>query len=268
MENNTVCLNCGAEVTSPFCGACGQSFPVKKLNLATLWFDFQSRVYGFDGMFPRTLRDLTIRPGSVTRAYIEGNRVRHYGPVGYFFIILTVYVLLASLLGVDLTEFTMAQSYVDNSTAGQGQVEFSKNINAWIIENMRLVSFLIALWTVPFLWLLFKKSGYNIVETSVLVFFTSGHTQWIGIVSLLIYAISGYAVGIGITLLLTFLYTLYCYYDLYNFQAKWKILLRGLLTIVLSYFFLMVVAGLIGFLIADKKDFEQIRPSNNKVQQQ
>src|SRR6187397_2984313 len=98
------CLNCRQPVTSRYCGSCGQSNPPKRLNLKTLWFDFQSRVYGFDGMFPRTLKDLTLRPGAVTRSYISGNRVLYYGPVGYFFIMITVYLLLASLIDVDLSE--------------------------------------------------------------------------------------------------------------------------------------------------------------------
>lgn len=254
-------MNCGTPVATAYCSSCGQPYPVKKLNLVTLWFDFQSRIYGFDGMFPRTLKDLTIRPGEVARAYINGNRVRYYGPVGYFFIVLTVYVLLASLLGVDLTEFTMAQNPVDPSVSGQGQIEASKTINIWIIENMRLVSFLIALWTVPFLWVLFKRSGYNIVETSVLVFFTSGHAQWLTIIFMLVYAFSGYAVGIGVSLILTFVYIIFGYCSLYTFQAKWKIVLRALLATVLSYFFLIVVVTIIGFFIFK----EQLRPSNNRV---
>lgn len=261
MENTESCLNCGTLVTTAYCSSCGQPYPTKKLNLVTLWFDFQSRIYGFDGMFPRTLRDLTIRPGEVAKSYINGNRVRYYGPVGYFFIILTIYVLLASLVGVDLTEFTMAQNPVDTSVTGHGQVEASKTINAWIIENMRLVSFLIALWMVPFLWMVFKRSGYNIVETSVLAFFTSGHVQWLSIIFMLVYAFTGYVVGLGVMLSLSFVYTIFSYASLYNFQAKWKIVLRALVATVLSYFFLMVATILIGFVFFK----DELRPSNNRV---
>lgn len=253
MENTESCLNCGASVSTAFCSLCGQSYPVKKLNLSTLWYDFQSRVYGFDGMFPRTLRDLTIRPGAVARAYIEGNRVRYYGPVGYFFIVLTVYILLASIFDVDLLEFTMAQSSVDAASSSQGQMEAASSVNTWIIENIRLASFLIALWTVPFLWLMFKRSGYNIVETSVLVFFTNGHMQWLGIIAMLVYVITGYIVSMNVILGLSFLYTLYSYYDLYEFQPKWKIVLRGLFATVLSYLFLIVIAAIAGFFIMSNK---------------
>ena len=79
---DTVCINCGSPVATPFCANCGQASPPKKLSVLTLYTDFQSRIYGFDGMFPRTLRDLTIRPGHVAETYINGNRVKYVAPVG------------------------------------------------------------------------------------------------------------------------------------------------------------------------------------------
>jgi len=59
-----------------------------------MYHDFQARIYGLDGMFPRTLRDVTLRPGQASRTFIQGNRVKYYGPVGYFFLMITVLLLL------------------------------------------------------------------------------------------------------------------------------------------------------------------------------
>jgi hypothetical protein len=60
----TTCINCNANVETPYCPACGQPNPPKKISIKNVWNDFVSRTYGFDGMFPRTIRDLTIRPGA------------------------------------------------------------------------------------------------------------------------------------------------------------------------------------------------------------
>jgi hypothetical protein len=82
---STACVNCGVAVTSKFCAECGQPNPPKKLGLRTMWYDFQSRIIGFDGMFPRTIKDLTLRPGKASKNYVYGNRMMYYGPVGSFF---------------------------------------------------------------------------------------------------------------------------------------------------------------------------------------
>ena len=69
-----------------------------------------ARIYGFDGMFPPTLRDITIRPCVASRKYIEGNRVAYYGPVGYFFLMVTLIYIVASLFNIDLVEFMKSAS--------------------------------------------------------------------------------------------------------------------------------------------------------------
>jgi hypothetical protein len=78
------CINCNIEVSTPFCPTCGQKNAVKKITIANMWSDFLSRVYGFDGMFPKTLRDLTLRPGLAARKYIEGTACNTMALLGTF----------------------------------------------------------------------------------------------------------------------------------------------------------------------------------------
>jgi magnesium-transporting ATPase (P-type) len=259
------CINCSKEIDSDFCPHCGQKNPIKKITIANMWSDFLSRVYGFDGMFPRTLKDLTIRPGEAARSYISGNRVRYYGPLGYLFITLTIYVLLASLLGVDLTEFTMASSRVEE-TSGSGQMALSREINLWIIENMRLASFIVATWSVLFIWLFFKKSGFNLIETSVIVFYINGHTVWITIITLFIYFFTGHSINMTWVLSLTLLFMIYSLVNFYTHQHKAKTFMYALLSIVLSYVSLTIlfVLGLGIFLHYHPSELEKIRPKNNR----
>jgi Protein of unknown function (DUF3667) len=92
------CINCHAETTGKFCSNCGQRMTVKRITFREGWNDFWARIYGFDGMFPNTLRDLTVRPGKASQLVIDGNRVKYYGPVGYFFLMITLLCLVGSLL--------------------------------------------------------------------------------------------------------------------------------------------------------------------------
>jgi hypothetical protein len=135
-----MCVNCGNEVTDNFCSHCGQRTSVKRITLREGWNDFWSRVYGFDGMLPRTLRDLTLRPGVVAQKYIDCNRVLYYGPVGYFFLMLTLYLLMIGMIGVDIKEMlAQNQQMLAPVEPGQGQQKFSQLVLEWVSNNMKLM---------------------------------------------------------------------------------------------------------------------------------
>lgn len=262
----STCINCQLEITSAYCPACGQRNPVKKINAVNMWNDFLSRVYGFDGMFPRTLLDLTIRPGHAAREYINGNRVKYYGPVGYLFIILTVYLLLASLLGVDLSEYTMATSYYNPAETGKGQQEVMMGINRWVLDNMRLLSFFIAGWSVLFIWIFFRKSGYNFIESSVLIFYVNGHITWLSIVGVLFFAATGYAPNMVWILALSFLYTTFAMMNFYTHLTKGRLLLKSVLVQITSFVMLILFSILVGtvYSLINPEILGKIAPKNNK----
>ncbi|NBP70053.1 MAG: DUF3667 domain-containing protein [Cytophagia bacterium] len=260
------CINCNQEVSTAYCPACGQRNPVNKINVANVWSDFVSRTYGFDGMFPRTLKDLTIRPGQVAREYIIGNRVKYYGPVGYFFLMLTLYLLLASLLEIDLVTFMMQTNPTNLETQGGGVQEIVREITQWTIDNMRSVSFFITLFTVFFTWLFFKKSKYNFIETGALVFFVTGHFMWVSIVLIVIYKISGFTLDSSYLFFFSIMFMIYAFADFYSHLSKWKIVIKGIIVHILSYVTLtiFIVVVFIYQVSHDKELYEKIKPSNNK----
>jgi len=263
------CINCGEEVTTSYCPSCGQKNPPKKLNLLTLYSDFQARIYGFDGMFPRTLTDLTIRPGQATKAYIEGNRVRYYGPVGYFFLMITVYLLLASILGVDLNEFSMASMHgsVSPDPAQQQLYDvFMKTVN----DSLRLTSFLMALFIGFFSWLFFKKSGYNFIENAILIFYVNGHILWVSIVSLIFYKAGGWTISYNSQLLISIVFTVYAFVDFYRYQSRSKVALKGLLVFITSYVFiiLMTIAFMVVYFINNPDELKKMAPVNSGIKKE
>lgn len=260
------CINCSKEIDSLFCPDCGQKNPVKKINLANMSGDFLSRVYGFDGMFPRTLRDLTLRPGEASREYIRGNRVKYYGPVGYFFLMITVYLLLASVIGVDLAKFMEASNPATAIQQGAGQQEINRLFMNWINDNLRLATFITAVFTVFFSWLYFKKSGYNIIESSVLIFYINGHLMWLTIISVLIYGFVGFAISFNYLLILTIVFMLFAYANFYTHQPRWKVVIKGLLSYISAYLVMILVVMLVFMylVLTDKEFYEKIRPKNNK----
>lgn len=261
------CVNCQAETSSTYCPNCGQRMTVKRITFKEGWHDFWARVYGFDGMFPRTLKDLTLHPGAASRRFIEGNRARYYGPVGYYFLMITLMFLVASLLGIDIYQF-MADRSADLNVApptGKGQQEFQRQMNVFIVDNLKIFAFLIIPFMAVWAKALFRKSGYNIVEHSVLVFFVLGHVYWLSILDLFLQKIASLHIHQAITFAATVLFFAYAVMDMYNYQSKPKAFFKGIAVYVLAFlsFTIFIALASVVFFVLNPETLELVRPSNN-----
>jgi hypothetical protein len=81
--HGSLCLNCGAGLTGPYCAVCGQSAHVHR-TVGAIWHDLMHSVLHFDGKIWRTLPELAFRPGSLTRRYIHGERAKFVSPFALF----------------------------------------------------------------------------------------------------------------------------------------------------------------------------------------
>lgn len=264
------CVNCSTEVSSTYCPTCGQRQTVRRLSVKEGWNDFWARIYGFDGMFPRTLRDITIRPGIASRKYIEGNRVAYYGPVGYFFLMITLMYLVASLFNIDVMEFMKSGSdlgITPKAKIGSGQEHFSQSMLKLMSDNLKLFSFMmIPIFAFCSRFLFFRKQGLNYVEHMVLPFFVQGHVYWISIFSLILYAVSGHFLPTWIQLLITIIFTSYAYANLFAEQGKIKSFLKGFGVYVVTQMIVAVLAMIVVSLliVLNPEIFEMLKPSNNR----
>ena len=78
------CRNCGSPLYGEHCYACGQ--PTKGLvrHFSSILGDVADTIFNIDGRLLRTLPALLLKPGFLTREYIEGHRVRYGSPVRLF----------------------------------------------------------------------------------------------------------------------------------------------------------------------------------------
>jgi hypothetical protein len=262
MDQKTgTCINCGVKVDTPFCSLCGQSNPPKKLTLLTLYTDFQSRIYGFDGMFPRTLRDLTLRPGKVAAAFIGGNRVKYVGPVGYFFLALTMLLLFMELLSVDLYSISKSNILTPASST-QSQETFQKFYVELISRNMRIFTFLL----IPFYSLMalafFRKEKLNILEHSILIFFVTGHVYWFGVINLFLFKFFSINLNLVQLPLQGLLYGIGCI-GLYHHGSKTWRFTKGIMVYVTSFilYILFITVASMAYLFSHPELLEQLKKS-------
>ena len=263
------CINCGTEVVGKYCPNCGQPSPPRKITLGHMYHDFQARIYGFDGMFPRTLKDITVRPGKAARSFIDGNRVQYYGPVGYFFLMITVLLLLMRLLDVDLTLFVKASGKSGLSPQpkeGSGQAKFMEITFQFISDNLKLIAFiLIPMQAFVSRFLFFRKRGLNFLEHAVLPFYIQGHLYWMSILSVIYFKISGDFFANWLTIAVGFFYFAYASADLFGDQHKVKAFIKGLGVYLVSQFlFVVVVTIIMGIVFTVNPELMKlVRPSNN-----
>lgn len=88
------CLNCGTALVGSHCHTCGQAAHVHK-TLGAFFHDLLHGVFHFEGKIWRTLPLLLLRPGRLTREYIDGRRASYVSPIALF--LFSVFLLFATI---------------------------------------------------------------------------------------------------------------------------------------------------------------------------
>jgi hypothetical protein len=85
------CLNCGATVEERYCTRCGQENVEPKESVGHLVGHFFADITHFDSKIFTTLKDLVLRPGFLTREYVEGRRVAYLNPIRMYVFISAIF---------------------------------------------------------------------------------------------------------------------------------------------------------------------------------
>lgn len=93
------CLNCGQPLsgTENFCSYCGQKNTIKKLSFSNFISNLFSGFFSYDSRFWTTFIPLLIKPGKVSKDYIEGKHVRFVNPFQLYLNISIIFFLLLGL---------------------------------------------------------------------------------------------------------------------------------------------------------------------------
>lgn len=89
------CLNCGTPLTGQYCGNCGQRAATRLISIWELLHDAFGDLMDLDSRLWHTLVPLAIRPGKLTRDYLQGRRARYMPPFRMYLVLSIVFFLLA-----------------------------------------------------------------------------------------------------------------------------------------------------------------------------
>ncbi len=92
------CKNCGhaLDMSDKYCPNCSQANSTKKLTLKDFFDEFFSSLISYDSKLLKTLSALLLRPGKITRDYIEGKRVSYTNPFRFLLSLAIVYFLMTN----------------------------------------------------------------------------------------------------------------------------------------------------------------------------
>ncbi|MGF1462785.1 MAG: DUF3667 domain-containing protein [Maricaulaceae bacterium] len=108
------CANCGTRFQGEFCPACGQKDDVYNRRIWKLIGESLTDLLDWDGRFFSTLRALILRPGQVSRDYVEGRRARWSPPIRLYLIASLVFFFVNDL------DTTFDPQHVDTGAAIEG----------------------------------------------------------------------------------------------------------------------------------------------------
>ncbi|MGI9202819.1 MAG: DUF4286 family protein [Woeseiaceae bacterium] len=95
VKPESMCLNCGTTLAGQYCGNCGQRAQSRLISIWELIRDAFGDLLELDSRLWRTLIPLTIRPGKLTRDYLEGKRARYMPPFRTYLVLSIVFFLVA-----------------------------------------------------------------------------------------------------------------------------------------------------------------------------
>lgn len=254
LSNHKKCINCGFENEEKFCSSCGNPMFVKKLNFSTLIKDTLGQIYGFDGRFLSTIRDLTIKPDQVIMAFINGNRKRYIGPVSYYFLLYAILLIYTSMIDVNLSEIApQAEDMqrgvgLDPTQQSSEQLRLQKEMREMIFRNIQYFGVI----GFPFFALVgrwfYKKSGFTFIEHFVTAFYLHAQPLILSFCVVSLVKLTGQNFQLY-ALLISISYYLWGISKVYHKKFSFGSSLKALAFYIVYYIFFILIVAIAVFII-------------------
>jgi len=89
------CLNCGSRLKGQYCGRCGQRSRSRLISIWQLLREAFGDLLELDSRLWQTLGPLLLRPGQLTRDYLQGRRARYMPPFRTYLVLSVLFFVVA-----------------------------------------------------------------------------------------------------------------------------------------------------------------------------
>ncbi|HLN95770.1 MAG TPA: DUF3667 domain-containing protein [Flavobacterium sp.] len=101
LRQDKTCLNCRHVVEKRYCPNCGQENTATRKSFHELFVHFFEDLTHYENSFWKTIRNLLLRPASLTKEYLSGKRMSYLAPVRLYIFISFMTFLTIGLLPSD-----------------------------------------------------------------------------------------------------------------------------------------------------------------------
>ncbi len=145
LRNDKTCLNCNYVVENRFCPNCGQENTDTRKTFHHLFIHFFEDLTHYENAFWKTIKNLLLKPASLTKEYLSGKRLSYLAPVRlYIFISFVTFFLMAVIPDNDesnnIVKFdngskkTSKVSYYDHSETEKAEKDNDSLVNDSILK--------------------------------------------------------------------------------------------------------------------------------------
>ncbi len=131
----TRCLNCEAPVAGKFCPECGQSRDDHSRSVLGFVHEFVEHHLLLDSKMLRTGYALVLKPGRLTRAYVEGRRARYVSPFKLYLFMSLVFFFALFYSGLAVFQVTgridVPSFVADGGKGVANAIEQAKKVPDW-----------------------------------------------------------------------------------------------------------------------------------------
>ncbi len=137
-RTDKTCLNCRHVVQDRFCPNCGQENIESRKTFYELFVHFFEDLTHYENAFWRTIRNLLLKPASLTIEYLSGKRLSYLAPVRlYIFISFVTFFLISVIPDVRLDDSNSKQNDTNSprlskTTIYKKELENSQEISLMI----------------------------------------------------------------------------------------------------------------------------------------
>lgn len=241
------CKNCetSCEDNYKFCPNCAQPTDTKRIDFHFLIHEIQHRIFHVDKGIFYTLKELFTRPGYSIREYIEGKRQKHFKPILLIMILGASYAILQHNLKVESFSLDLLKTgNRDEILFFQKFVDYIRAIEHWIDGHYAMYFLLqIPLVGLGFYWGFKKYHLYNYAEWLVIMTFMGGQMLAVSIVESLFDMLT---LRLGILFFLAEVgLVFWTIIQLFQYHSKVKVILRTLVSLLISAFFILLVVTIV-----------------------
>ncbi len=133
------CLNCGhpLDMSDKYCPNCSQANSIKKLTLKDFFNEFMSSLFNYDSKLFKTLSILLLRPGNITRDYINGKRVTYTNPFRFLLSLAFIYFLMFTFDN-QFSDLDKAAKSFDGNINGNSPVSYNIKSGDVTVDSVKL----------------------------------------------------------------------------------------------------------------------------------